>query len=122
MAAENEILCTDVCPCGKSCALEDALHMIGGKWKMRILCCLIVDGAQRYNDVKKKVSGITPAMLSQSLKEMERDRLVTRQMYAEVPPRVEYTATERARQLWPIIRPLAHWAKPMVPLRIGSEN
>ena len=89
---------------------------------MRILCCLIVDGAQRYNDVKKKVSGITPAMLSQSLKEMERDRLVTRQMYAEVPPRVEYTATERARQLWPIIRPLAHWAKPMVPLRIGSEN
>ena len=112
--------CEAICPCGKTCAIEDALNLIGGKWKMRILCTLIVDGTQRYNDLKNKVRGITPAMLSLSLKEMERDRLVVRKLYGEVPPRVEYTVTERGKQLWPIIRPLAHWAKPMAVLQIGK--
>ena len=121
MSGLKETECIDVCPCGKTCAVEDALNMIGGKWKMRILCTLIVDGTARYNDLKQKVRGITPAMLSLSLKEMERDRLVTRTMYAEVPPRVEYAVTDRGKQLWPIIRPLAHWARPMVPLRIGDK-
>ena len=112
--------CKNICPCDAECPIGRALAMVGGKWKMRILCTLIVDGTQRYNDLKNKVRGITPAMLSLSLKEMERDRLVVRKLYGEVPPRVEYTVTERGKQLWPIIRPLAHWAKPMAVLQIGK--
>lgn len=78
---------------------------------MRILCSLTVDGTLRYNDIKKKTAGITPAVLSSSMKELERDGLVRRVQYEEIPPRVEYTITEHGRELWPIIHRLAHWAR-----------
>ena len=69
------------------------------------------DAAQRYNDLKKKTVGITPAVLSSVMKDLERDGLVTRVQYDEIPPRVEYTITEYGRQLWPILHHLAHWAR-----------
>ena len=78
---------------------------------MRILCSLNADGTLRYNDIKSRISGITPAMLSSSMKELEHDGLVTRIQYEEIPPRVEYTITDRGRELWPILHRLAHWAK-----------
>ncbi len=78
---------------------------------MRILCSLTVDGTLRYNDIKKKTTGITPAVLSSTMKELERDGLVSRVQYEEIPPRVEYTITEHGRDLWPILHRLAHWAR-----------
>lgn len=78
---------------------------------MRILCSLKIDGVQRYNDLKQKIAGITPAMLSSSLKELEEAGLITRNQYPEIPVRVEYTITERGEQLWPILHRLAHWAR-----------
>jgi DNA-binding HxlR family transcriptional regulator len=100
-----------VCPCTESCPIGEAVRMVGGRWKMRILCSLTVDGTLRYNDIKKKTAGITPAVLSSSMKELERDGLVRRVQYEEIPPRVEYTITEHGRELWPIIHRLAHWAR-----------
>ena len=100
-----------VCPCSESCPIGDAVRMVGGRWKMRVLCTLTVDGTQRYNDLKKKTVGITPAVLSSVMKDLERDGLVTRVQYDEIPPRVEYTITEYGRQLWPILHHLAHWAR-----------
>ena len=112
MKTESEGFAADpVCPCADSCPLGRALGMIGGKWKLRIICTLYVDGTQRYNDLLKKTAGITNTMLAASLKELEADGIVTRTQYAQIPPRVEYALTEHGRELWPILHRLAHWAR-----------
>ncbi len=103
--------CSQICPCDEACPIGSALRMIGGRWKMRILCALNVDGTQRYNDLLKKTKGVTNAMLSASLKEMEADGIIVRRQYEEIPPRVEYSLTDRGRELWPILHRLAHWAR-----------
>jgi len=102
--------CADICPCDAECPMGRALSVIGGRWKLRLICTLYTDGTQRYNDLARKTKGITGAMLSASLKELEADGVVTRKQYEQIPPRVEYTLTERGRELWPILHRLAHWA------------
>lgn len=98
------------CPCTEACPLGKALSVIGGKWKLRIICTLYVDGTQRYNDLLKKTAGITNTMLASSLKELEADGIVVRQHFKEIPPRVEYSLTDHGKALWPILHRLAHWA------------
>ena len=98
------------CPCGISCPLGKALSVIGGKWKVRLICTLYVDGTQRFNDLLRKTSGITNSMLTSSLRELEADGIVLRTQYVEIPPRVEYSLTDHGRELWPILHRLAHWA------------
>ena len=71
---------------------------------------LMVDGSTRYNELKRKMNGISNTMLAKSLKEMEDDGLVTRTEYMEVPIRVEYAITEKAKALGPILVQLAQWA------------
>ena len=75
-------LCDGLCPVGR------ALSSLGGKRKLRLICTLYVDGTQRYNDLKRKTTGITNAMLSASLRELEADGILTRRQYPEIPPRV----------------------------------
>jgi len=108
---KRETDCGSICPCSENCPIGDAIAMIGGRWKLRILCSLNMDGTLRYNDLKEKIAGITPAMLSASLKELERDGLVMRRQYAEIPVRVEYCITERGKELWPVLHRLVHWAR-----------
>ena len=98
------------CPCSESCLLGDALAVIGGKWKIRIICALYVDGTLRYNDILKRIAGITNTMLATSLKQLEADEIVIRTLYPEIPPRVEYSLTDHGKALWPILHRLAHWA------------
>ncbi len=98
------------CPCTEACPLGKALSVIGGKWKLRIICTLYLDGTQRYNDLLKKTSGITNTMLAASLRELEADGIVIRNQYAEIPPRVEYALTDHGKALWPVLHRLAHWA------------
>jgi len=98
------------CPCTDACPLQHAMEMIGGKWKLPILCSLAVDGSTRYNDLKRKLGGISNTMLAKSLKELEEEGLVTRTEYMEVPIRVEYATTEKSRTLIPILVQLAQWA------------
>lgn len=86
------------------------MEMIGGKWKLPILCALAVDGSTRYNDLKRKLRGISNTMLAKSLKELEEDGLVTRTEYMEVPIRVEYQTTDKVKSLTPILVQLAQWA------------
>ena len=108
--SNNTAVCAGICPCASPCPIGEALKVIGGKWKMRIVCTLYADGTQRYNDLVRKTAGVTNAMLSSSLKELEADGIVTRRQYEEIPPRVEYSLTGRGRELWPILHRLAHWA------------
>ncbi len=98
------------CPCTEACPLQRAMEMIGGKWKLAILCSLSVDGPVRYNDLKRRISGISNTMLAKSLQELENDGLVHRSEFLEVPIRVEYEATEKAKELGPILLQLAGWA------------
>ena len=71
------------CPCTAQCALQSALESIGGKWKLPVLCSLAANGASRYNELLHNVQGISNTMLSQTLKELERDRLILRREYLE---------------------------------------
>ena len=98
------------CPCSPACVLQGALNTIGGKWKLPILCSLLANGASRYNELLKNTRGISNTMLSKTLKELEDDGLVVRSEYLEVPIRVEYDLTDKARQLQPILTDLTRWA------------
>lgn len=106
--------CEAKCPCSQSCPLEFAMERIGGKWKIRILCALYQDGTTRYNELKRKVKGITNTMLASSLKELEQDGLICRTQYMEMPVRVEYNVTEECNSLIPILGQLAMWGSSRV--------
>ena len=97
------------CPCAPECALQGALESIGGKWKLPVLCSLTANGSSRYNELLRNVKGISNTMLSQTLKELERDQLVIRREYLEVPVRVEYELSEQAKKLQPILVDLIKW-------------
>ena len=111
MSAENS--CTDKpcakCPCMDFCPLDNAMRIIGGKWKVPILCALHQDGSTRYNELKRKVRGITNTMLASSLKELEEAGLISRTQFMEIPVRVEYATTDSCTVLLPILNQLAHW-------------
>ena len=103
--------CHDRCPCAPNCPQQRAWEILGGKWKLPLLCSLAQDGATRYNDLKRKIGGITNTMLSGSLKELERDGLIHREMYPEIPPKVEYSLTERGHSLVRVLDQLCTWGE-----------
>jgi DNA-binding HxlR family transcriptional regulator len=92
------------------CAVDYAFQRIGGKYKGRILWVL-KDGFLRYGELKRAVVGITPKMLTQTLRELEADELVTRKVYLEVPPRVEYRLTTTGKELIPFIKQMRSWGE-----------
>ncbi len=91
------------------CPMPNIAQLIGGKWKLIILQILIFQGMQRFNELRRRISGITQTMLTNQLRALESDGLVNRKVYAEVPPRVEYTATERAMALEQIFLSMHDW-------------
>lgn len=97
------------CPCTEQCVLQAAMDTIGGKWKLPVLCSLTANGTSRYNELLHNVQGISNTMLSQTLKELERDGLVVRSEYLEVPVRVEYELSEKSKKLQPILLELIQW-------------
>lgn len=96
-----------------TCPMRFALEVVGGKWKLAIICTLAEQSPARFSEVRRRVSGITNVMLAQSLKDLDAYGMVHREQYNEVPPRVEYTLTEKGRSLMPALRLLAEW---------GAEN
>lgn len=104
-----------------SCAMEAALSIISGKWKLTILNRLL-DGPQRYSDIKKLIPGITEKMLTQQLREMEDDGIVKRKVYPVVPPKVEYSFTDLGQELTGIFHSLSIWGKHFLPAESKKEN
>lgn len=95
---------------GPGCALKKVLDLIGGKWKILILCSIYQEGTVRYGRLSKMIYGITNTMLANSLREMETDGLVKRTVYAdEMPVKVEYSLTEKAQSILPILLELRDW-------------
>ena len=99
------------CPCMEKCTLHNAMSLIGGKWKVQILCAVHNAESIRYNALRGKLDGISNTVLASALRELERDGLVTRREYLEVPVRVEYSPTEDCRELLPILEQLSDWAE-----------
>ena len=99
------------CPCLEKCPLNYAMSLVGGKWKMQIICALNNQGRLRYNELRRKLDGISNTVLASSLKELEEAGLVERTEYLQVPVRVEYRPTERCRTLLPILEALSDWAE-----------
>jgi DNA-binding HxlR family transcriptional regulator len=89
----------------------DALRCLEGKWKIVILCQLFGTDVLRFSQLERAVEGVTQKMLIQQLKELERDGLVRRTVYPQVPPKVEYALTELGRALAPAIIALMEWAE-----------
>lgn len=93
----------DICP------LRLAMDIIGGKWRLSIICLLKDGRPMRYNQIKRGVCGITNVMLSQSLKHLEEYNIVHREQYNEVPVRVEYSLTQNGRTLLSVLEQLSDW-------------
>lgn len=93
--------------CSFGCAVEAAIEAIGGKWKGVILHHL--GTTKRFNELHKLMPAITQRVLTKQLRELEKDGIVQRTVYAEVPPRVEYCLTEFGRTLQPILAELEKW-------------
>jgi len=90
------------------CPVEITLALLGNKWKVLILRELFA-GTKRFGELSRGVPGISQKMLTQQLRQMEQDNLVQRKIYAEVPPRVEYSLTEIGRSLSPILDAMHKW-------------
>jgi DNA-binding HxlR family transcriptional regulator len=90
------------------CPIEVALDVIGGKWKGMALHRLL-QGTARFNELRRAVPGATQRMLTLQLRELERDGVISRTVYPEVPPRVEYRLTEFGRRLAPILQMMESW-------------
>jgi len=90
------------------CPIEVTIEVIGGKWKPLILFALL-RGTKRFGELKGAMPGITPRMLARQLRELEDDGLIHRQVYPEVPPKVEYSLTEVGCGLGPLIVQMDRW-------------
>jgi len=92
------------------CPLEYTQKLIGGKWKPIILWYLSTKGIMRYGELKRALTNISHKMLSQQLKELEGDKLIHREEYHQIPPKVEYSITDKGRTLLPLLELMHKWA------------
>ena len=96
-----------------NCPVSATLQLIGGKYKALLLWHLS-SGVLRFNELRRLVPEATPKMLTQQLRELERDSLITRTVYPVVPPKVEYALTERGRSLFPILQAMYVWGSSLM--------
>lgn len=92
------------------CPLEYGMGVFGGKWKSRILCVLGLEGTLRYSGIRKEMVNVTDAVLASTLKELIADGLIERRSYDEIPPRVEYSLTEKGHSVIPILQNICKWS------------
>ena len=91
-----------------ACPVETTLMLIGNKWKVLIIRDLLT-GTKRFGELKKSIGKVSQKVLTTQLRDMEEDGLISRKIYAEVPPRVEYSLTELGKSLQPILNAMLQW-------------
>ena len=94
-----------------ACPVETTLTLISDKWKVLILRDLLLNGTMRFGELRKSIGHVTQKVLTAQLRQMEESGLLTRKVYAEVPPRVEYTLTELGCSLKPILDAMWAWGE-----------
>ena len=92
------------------CPLEYGLEIFGGKWNSRIICVLAAKNTLRYSELRREMGNITDAVLAATLKELIANGLVLRRSYDEIPPRVEYSLTEKGASVVPILQSICRWS------------
>lgn len=97
-----------------NCPLTDLVDMIGGRWKVLALWRL-QDGTKRFTELRRNMPGVTQKMLTQQLRQLEQDGLVSRKIFPQVPPKVEYTLTATGEELCALLQTLAQWATEHMP-------
>lgn len=98
-----------ICPCHENCPIDSVFKLIGGKWKLQILCSLYNDGPLRFNTLKNKLAGVSNAALTNALKQLEEDGLISRIQFNEIPPHVEYDIEPCCESLIQIVGQLTAW-------------
>ncbi|WP_168123175.1 helix-turn-helix domain-containing protein [Paenibacillus sp. HB172176] len=106
MDAGSTLECSDYV----ECPVEYTLKIIGGSWKS-ILLYRLMSGTMRFNELRRSCPNITQRMLTLQLRDLEEHGLVHRKVYAEVPPKVEYSLTDKGRSVLPIIRMMKEWGE-----------
>jgi DNA-binding HxlR family transcriptional regulator len=94
--------------CSPGCSVEAAIGLIDGKWKSVILFHLL-SGTLRFNQIRRHIVNVTPRMLTNQLRELESDGLIERKIYAQVPPKVEYSLSPLGRSMEPVLTALKAW-------------
>lgn len=107
---ENYAQCISNAKLGET-GFSYTLSLINGKYKMTILYTLMCFGVVRFNEMKKYIGEISYKTLSSTLKELEADKLVNRKEYPQIPPKVEYSLTERGKSLIPILDMMCEWGE-----------
>ncbi|GCF08522.1 winged helix-turn-helix transcriptional regulator [Dictyobacter arantiisoli] len=92
------------------CPVEAALSIVGGKWKLQIVYCLL-NGTKRFGELRRLIPATTQQMLTLQLRELEQAGIISRLVYAQVPPKVEYSLTELGRSLEPIVHQMHAWGE-----------
>lgn len=101
----KKFITTEVCP------VRDILARLGDKWSILVLVTLRINGRLRFSEIQQSIGDVSQRMLTVTLRSLEADGLITRETYAEVPPRVEYELTERGASLFPHLQALIGWAE-----------
>ncbi len=96
------------------CTIEYGFKRIGGKYKGRIIWYINSHGVLRFGELKRMIAGITTKMLTSTLRELEEDGLLNREVYHQVPPKVEYTLTDFGRELLPLIAEVIRWSEKLM--------
>lgn len=105
------------------CPIRNVLSCISDKWTSLVLYTLsLADGSIRFGELRRRIPDISQKMLTITLRTLEEDGFVSRQYYAEIPSRVEYSLTERAKSLFPHIQSLIIWAKENMPLILSERK
>ncbi|MBI5817111.1 MAG: helix-turn-helix transcriptional regulator [Candidatus Yonathbacteria bacterium] len=104
-----------------NCPIEACMDIIGGKWKSMILF-RVMERTRRFNELRRLLPNITQRMLTNQLRELERDGLIQRKIYAEVPPKVEYSITTFGKSLEPVLVALTKWAETYMPSRMQRSS
>ena len=98
-----------------NCPVTPVVQMLQGKWKLQIIYELCIQSPMRFGALKKMLKPITNTMLTNALKELEADELVHREQFQEIPPRVEYSLTEKGRDLLPVFYAISQWGMKYIP-------
>lgn len=106
----------------ESCPIRNIISRFSGKWSILILCVLAENETTRFNEIMKAIPDISPKVLTETLKNLESDGLLSRKLYAEIPPRTEYSLTDMGKSLMPLISNLISWVAEHFDVITSSRN